>query len=182
MSFPKQITVKETLAQLRKLQKDSIPMIANRIRVLIEFKKNEPAGVSKRAVADAVGVNHNSVQAWRRLYQQGGIEAILKHDRKEGRPSVITAGEHKLIEKKLHDPKNGLRGYTELLTWAEEEFKKTIKYNTLLKYSIRHFSSKVKVARKSHVKKEEGAVLAFKKTSVKPARKSASYARKNIKR
>lgn len=171
MSSPKQIIIKETLVQLRKLQKDNIPMIANRIKVLIEFKKNEATGISKRVVADRVGVNHNSVQTWRTLYEQGGIDALLQHDRKEGRPSNITAEEHKLIEKKLHDPKNGLRGYVELLNWIETEFKKTIKYNTLLKYSIRHFGSKVKVARKSHVKKDGAAVAAFKKTLVKAAKK-----------
>jgi transposase len=182
MSAPKQIIIKETLAQLRKLQRNSIPMIANRIKVLIEFKKNETTGISKRAVADMVGVNHNSVQSWRTVYEQGGIEAILKHDRKEGRPSTITAAEHQLIEKKLQDPKNGLRGYVELLNWVEDEFKKTIKYNTLLKYSIRHFGSKVKVARKSHIKKDEEAVTTFKKTSIKPANKSVGSARKSSKR
>lgn len=182
MSSPKQIIITETLAELRKLQKDSIPMIANRIKVLIEFKKNEAGGISKRAVADSVGVSHNSVQSWRTLYHQGGIEAIVKHQRKQGRPSAITAQEHQLIDKKLHDPKNGLRGYVELLSWAEAEFKKTIKYNTLLKYSMRHFGSKVKVARKSHVKKDEAAVASFKKTSVKTANKSASTTSNNIKR
>lgn len=182
MSSPKQVIIKESLAQLRKLQKDSIPMIANRIRVLIEFKKNEGTGISKRVVADTVGVNHNSVQTWRTLYQKGGIEAILKHKRKEGRPSAITPEEHLLIEKKLRDPKNGLRGYVELLNWVETEFKMTIKYNTLLKYSMRHFGSKVKVARKSHVKKDEAAVATFKKTSVKVARKSAASTSKTTKR
>lgn len=181
MSSPKQVKVKETIAELKKLQKASIPMIAARIRVIIEFKKNEDSGISKRAVAEAVGVNHNSVQTWRTMYEQGGIKAILKHERKEGRPSVITTKEHKLIEEKLHDPKNGLRGYVELLTWAEEEFKKTIKYNTLLKYATRHFGTKVKVARKSHEKKDEEAVRTFKKTSVKPAGKKATAAAKNTK-
>ena len=37
-------------------------MISNRIRVLIEIKKHETTGISKRAVADIVGVNQNSVQ------------------------------------------------------------------------------------------------------------------------
>jgi len=182
MSFPKQIIIKESLTELRKLQKASIPMIATRIKVLIEFKKNPAGGISKRAVADAVGVNHNSVQTWRTLYLHGGIAALVKHERKEGRPSAITAQEHQLIEKKLHDPKNGLRGYVELLNWVEVELKKTIKYNTLLKYSIRHFGSKVKVARKSHVKKDEAAVETFKKTSVKVAKKSAGITSKNTKR
>lgn len=182
MSFPKNIAIKESLIELRKLQKSSIPMIATRIKVLIEFKKHEAVGISKRVVADIVGVNHNSVQSWRTLYQQGGIEAILKHERTEGRPSMITAEEHLLIEEKLNDPKNGLRGYVELLQWAEAEFKKTFKYNTLMKYSIRHFGSKVKVARKSHVKKDEAAVTTFKKTSVKTAKKSAKSNSKTTKR
>ena len=168
MSAPKNIVIKETLTELRKLQKSSPPLLATRIKVLIELKKHEQIGISKRDVADSVGVSHNSVQTWRILYEHGGIELLLKHKKAEGRPSSISKNEHKLIEKKLHDPKNGLRGYVELLTWVETEFKKSIKYNTLLKYATRHFGSKVKVARKSHVKKDAAAVASFKKTLVKP--------------
>jgi transposase len=171
MSSPKQIKVIEPIAELRKLQKAAIPMIATRITALIEFKKHEKTGISKRAVADNIGVNHNSVQTWRTLYEQGGIEAILYYEKQSGRPSSITKEEHVLIEKKLKDPKNGLRGYVELLSWMEQEFKKSFKYNTVLKYSNRHFQSKIKVARKSHVKKDEAAVTTFKKTLAKPAKK-----------
>jgi transposase len=182
MSSPKQIVVKETLAQLRKHQRAAITMIANRIRVIIEFKKHEQTGISKRVVADIVGVNHNSVQTWRRLYEQGGIEAVLSYEKREGRPSSFTREEHEKMEMKLKDPKNGLRGYVELVDWAEQEFKKTFKYNTVLKYSMRHFGSKIKVARKSHVKKDDDAVSTFKKTSVKAASKSATSLRKITKR
>ncbi|MFO0321114.1 MAG: helix-turn-helix domain-containing protein, partial [Bacteroidota bacterium] len=72
MSLPKQFEIKETVTELRKLQKSSILMIANRLRALIEFKKNEDVGISKRDVADMIGVNQNSVQSWRNLYIQGG--------------------------------------------------------------------------------------------------------------
>ncbi len=72
---------------------------------------------------------------------------------------------------KLKDPKNGIRGYTELLEWVRKELFKDMKYITLVKYTQRHFGSKIKVARKSHVKKDEEAVAAFKKTSVKNVRK-----------
>jgi transposase len=171
MSSPKTIIVKESILELKKIQKQSIPMIALRIRALLEFKKHEKTGISKRAVADAIGVNHNSVQTWRKIYEQGGIEAILAYQKQPGRPSNITPKEHLEIEKKLHDPKNGLRGYIELKDWMETEFNKTFKYNTVLKYSYRHFQSKIKVARKSHVKKDEVAVTTFKKTLVKPAMK-----------
>ena len=171
MSHPKQFQIKESIKELRKLQSSCIPMLSKRIRVLIEFKKHEKTGVSKREVADATGANHNSVQAWRNLYIKGGIGSLLGYIKHEGRPSLLSDEEHKLVEKKLKDPKNGLRGYVELQQWIETEFNKSIKYNTLLKYSIRNFGSKIKVARKSHVKKDQREVETFKKTLVKNARK-----------
>ena len=78
---------------------------------------------------------------------------------------------HKQIEKLLNNPKNGIRGYVELLEWVRKELSKDMKYITLLKYTQRHFGSKIKVARKSHVKKDDFLVETFKKTSVKNAKK-----------
>jgi len=46
-----------------------------------------------------------------------------------------------------------------------------LKYITLVKYTERHFGSKIKVARKSHVKKDDLQVESFKKTSVRNAKK-----------
>jgi hypothetical protein len=71
----------------------------------------------------------------------------------------------------LNNPKNGIRGYTELLEWVNSELSKDMKYITLLKYAERHFGSKIKVARKSHVKKDDLRVESFKKTLVKSAKK-----------
>ena len=171
MALPKQINIKESLADLRKVLKSSSALIAPRIRVLIALKENEKSGISKRDVASLVGVNHNSVQTWRTMYLQGGLKLVQSHNKKGFKPSVFNQEEHAAIEKKLKDPKNGLRGYVELQNWIEEEFKKQVKYNTLLKYSIKNFGTKIKVARKSHIKKDENAVEAFKKTSVKSAKK-----------
>lgn len=170
MSLPKLIHVKESTSELKLLMKSSIPLIAIRIRCLLEIKKH-PDGISKRELAEILGVNHNSVQSWRTLYLQGGIEAIVSHNKTGHKPNILTAEEHSKIEQKLKDPKNGLRGYVELQNWIEKEMGKTIKYNTLLKYSIRHFGSRVKVARKSHVNKDMDKVDAFKKTLVKSANK-----------
>jgi len=171
MAQPKIITVKETFSELKALLKKASPLIAPRIRTIIEIKKYEKEGISRRVLASIIGVDPNSIQTWRTLYCVGGIEAILKHNKKGFKASVFTKEEHLSIEKKLKDPKNGLRGYVELLDWVEKEFNKHIKYNTLLKYSIKNFGSKVKVARKSHINKDEEAVKTFKKNLVKSAKK-----------
>lgn len=182
MALPKQINIKESLVELKSILKSSSPLIAPRIKVLIVLKKNEKIGISKRAVSEAVGVNHNSVQTWRTMYIKGGLKLIQSHNKKGFKPSVFNQEEHAAIEKKLKDPKNGLRGYIELKAWVEEEFKKHVKYNTLLKYSIKNFGSKVKVARKSHIKKDEAKVEAFKKTSIKSVKNPAKTKVKTTKK
>lgn len=171
MSKPKQLIIKETLSELKMIQKNSTPLIAVRIRALIVMKENEDHGISKRDIAAQIGVNHNSVQTWRTMYEQGGIKMVQSHNKTGFKPSVFTKEEHKAIESKLNDPKNGLQGYVELKAWIEEQFNKQLKYNTVLKYSIKNFGSKVKVARKSHINKDESAVDLFKKTSIKSAKK-----------
>ena len=181
MALPKIINIKESTTELKALLKKATPLIAPRLRMLIEIKKNEDTGISKRELAMMVGVDPNSVQTWRTLYSKGGIEVIVKHAKTGFRPSVFTKAEHTAIENKLKDPTNGLGGYVELLAWAEKEFKKHIKYNTLMKYSIKNFGSKIKVARKSHINKDMEAVTTFKKTLAKSVNKSAKQKTRSTK-
>ena len=171
MASPKKIVIKESIEELKSLYRKATPFIAPRIRVIIELKKHEEDGISKRDVASIVGVNHNSVQTWRSIYETEGIVGLQKHNKSGFKPSVFLRSEHEAIDKKLNDSENGLRGYVELLEWIEETLHKQVKYNTLLKYCTREFGSKVKVARKSHIKKDEVAVSTFKKTSTKPVKK-----------
>jgi transposase len=173
MSKPKLILIKETKSALKALLKTASPLIAPRIRMLQVEQEFKSTGISRRDLADRIGVDPNSITNWRALYFAGGIDAITSHKKTGFKPSVFEIEEHLAIEQKLKDPKNGLRGYVELLNWIEAEFKKEIKYNTLLKYCIKNFGSSVKVARKSHIKKDEEAVIRFKKTSVQHAKTSA---------
>jgi len=171
MSHPFQINVKESISELRKLQRTSGPLISKRLLMLIAIKQHGKTGISKRDLSTITGINHNSIVKWRNQYNKEGIESLLTHGRIGFKKSVISKEEHSKIEKKLKDPKNGIRGYKELLEWVEKDMGKDMKYITLLKYVQRHFGSKIKVARKSHVKKDEEQVNTFKKTSVKNARK-----------
>ena len=82
MSLPKQIIVKESLKELKDLQRKSGELISKRLRILIEFKKHEKTGISKRAVSENTGINHNSITKWRTIYLKEGIESFLKHGRK----------------------------------------------------------------------------------------------------
>jgi len=171
MAKPIQLTIKESIKDLKSLQRSQGELLSKRLQVLIELKKHEKTGISKRDLSDITGINHNSITKWRQMYIAGGTSSLLVHGRIGFKKSLINATEHKAIEKKLKDPKNGLRGYVELLDWVNKEFKKEFKYITILKYATRHFGSKIKVARKSHVKKDQDLVDAFKKSSVKSSKR-----------
>ena len=165
MALPKTIEVKEGIKDLKKLLKTCPRLIVPRLRMLIEMKKYEDlGGISKRNLADLIGVNHNSIQTWRTLYLDESIAKLSAYIKNDGRPTILSKEEHRAIEEKLNDRQNPLRGYVELLHWVKSSFNKEIKYNTLLNYTNREFAARVKVARKSHIKKDEQAVEAFKKT------------------
>jgi len=166
MARVKTLVIKETEKEIKKHLKVSIPFIGQRLRVLLILKQNEKTGISKREVAKLAGVDPNSVQNWRTMYIKGGIEGLMKHKKVGFKPSVFNAFEHEKMKTKLNDPQNGLQGYVELKAWLEQLTGKVYNYNTLLYYCIKNFKSSVKVARKSHVKKDEKAGETFKKTLV----------------
>lgn len=171
MAKAKIIIIKESLKDLKQSQKHQPLTIIKRLNMLIELKKNGADGLSKRQLAKLIGVDPNSIQKWRTIYINEGIKGIISHGRIGFKPSLITKEEHKRIEAKLKQPKNALRGYKELMQWIKDEFGKELKYTTVVEYSKRHFGSKIKVARKSHVLKDEDAMATFKKTSVSSSKK-----------
>ena len=165
MALPKEVIVKQTIKELNRLQKTSKPLFIPRLRMLHVIKQSDKA-LSKNALSKLVGVNHNSIQKWRKMYLEGGLEGLLSHKTTASAPFMFTAQEREKIYNKLKDPKGGIRGYKELLLWVEQELGKKVKYNSLLVFCRNQFGTKIKVARKSHIKKEDKAVEAFKKTLV----------------
>jgi transposase len=170
MANPLIIKVQESEQELRQyVRMAKTPTKKNRLKILVEIKKAGDKGISKRELSKKTKLNHNTVQIWRKIYETEGIAAFLEDGRTGFKPSDITANEHAAIGAKLNDPYNGLQGYVELKYWYEAAYSKSIKYNTLLKYCVRHFKSSCKVARKSHIKKDAEQVDHFKKTSVQSA-------------
>jgi transposase len=181
MSRAKQIYVKESISDLKRLLINRSATLSNRLRMLILIKSHEGENFSKQQLSKMLCVSSSSVQIWRKLYETGGLPLLLEDKRIGFKPALLSQDEHEQIKEKLHNPTNGLRGYVELQDWIANEFGKYLKYNTLLKYCGRNFGSKSKVARKSHAQKDEQALEAFKKTSDKSVNTSMKQTKKNTK-
>jgi transposase len=171
MAKPLIIIVKESEEELKQytayfvhstsIRMAKTPTKKKRLKLLVEIKKAGDKGISKRDLSKKTKLNHNTVQIWRKKYEAEGISAFLEDGRTGFKPSEITVEEHVAIGAKLNDPYNGLQGYMELKYWYEAAYNKEVKYNTLLKYCVRHFKSSCKVARKSHNKKDANQVEHF---------------------
>jgi hypothetical protein len=165
------VPIKESVQELKAHLKKSIPFLKPRVQLLMTMKRNGDKPISKRALMEQTGLCSYSVQKWRSLYAKGGIALLLSHNKTGFKRTIIDAKTKSKIEAKLKDSENGLRGYKELLEWVVTEFRSEISYNTLYKFCRKNFGTKIKVARKYHASKDEQAVTAFKKTSVKHAKK-----------
>jgi transposase len=131
--------------------------------MLLAMQKAGADGITKQVLTERVGVCGQSIDHWRKAYREGGLEQLLSHKKSGSKPSVFTEKEKQCLQKLVGNPQNGIVGYKELQGWVLQNFGKSVKYITLNKFMRRTFKTKIKAARKSHVKKAPQQVDAFKK-------------------
>jgi transposase len=165
MANSKNIIVTESEFELKKLMRQQPIHKKNRIQMLLILKKNDRS-LSKIELAAILKVNHNTAQKWRKAYFEKGIDGLLFDGRIGFKQSIINNEIHQAIEQRLTSPKDAFTSYVDLINWIVENYiPEGINYHTVNKYVKRHFGAKLKVSRKSHIKKDPNAVESFKKTS-----------------
>ena len=165
MPSVKKIVVKESLAELKRLQRSAPSHLKVRLQMLLLALQKQLH--SKYALAAALGVDNNSIQNWKAAYNQGGLKELLRDKRGGKKPSLIDARTDKAICAKLSDSQKPLRSFTELQSWVDEHYLPGINYHTLRGHVKRKYGAKIKVVRRSHANKDEQAVEQFKKKQPK---------------
>jgi len=152
---------KESLQTLYKETKD----YRKRLRITSLILTKEGKFRTRVELSEYLGVNPTTLNEWTKTYLKFGIEKMLTISNGGKRREVITADIHKIIEEKLNDSENPFLGYKDAQLWFIQEHGLELNYHTLRSYMKREFNSKLKMPRKSHYKKDEQAIEAFKKTS-----------------
>ncbi len=154
------ISVKETSEELKKLKNNSPIHLQARLKMLILIAGGLTSSVE---LAAKTGVSRNSIASWKVDYREGGIEQLISDHRGGDYLSGITDEQKKKIEMKLSDPKDAFTSFGQAQDWLKQELGIEKQYHAVNKYLKRNFGAKLKVGRKSHVKKDEAAVAVFKK-------------------
>ena len=162
MAKPIIIVVKENILDLKTLFSKSPIHLRPRYKMLMLICGGYSSSLE---LAAKIGVSRNTIAAWKQQYLKGGIDMLIDDQRGGDYISNISNANKKKIEQKLADPKNAFTSFGEAQTWLKNELGIDKKYHAVNKYLKRNFGAKLKVGRKSHVKKDDSAAALFKKTT-----------------
>ena len=160
-----EIDIKEDIDYLKNLRKkENNHRLKTRIQSLILTKEKKFA--RRVDLADYLGVGIASLDRWTKVYKKTGLDSMLTISNGGIRRNSVPREVHEGLAKKVYDSSNPFLGYWDAALWVTKNYGIVIQYNTLRTYLIlRHFKTKLKEPRKSHYKKDEQAVEAFKKTT-----------------
>jgi transposase len=103
-------------------------------------------------VARLLGVNRDTVGRWLVAYTQGGIPQLLTIAKAPGKPPLLSEAMQQALRERLAQPQ-GFAGYKAIWQWLRQEYGLTIAYQTVHRFVRYTLRAKLKVPRKSHIKK-----------------------------
>ena len=150
-------TLKKHLANCKNLKQEK------RIRMLLYFKNTE-APVPDGPLYKELNISQRTLQRWKHQYSEEGVASFLSAQTRKKGFKQVSAQLHEAFKVKLNDTKDPLLGYWHAVEWAKADHGAEVQYQTLRQYLIKHFGTKIKRGRKSHIEKDQGAEQAFLKS------------------
>jgi transposase len=103
-------------------------------------------------VARLLGVSRNTVGRWLTAYKTGGVPQMLTIAKAPGRVPLLSEAMREALCQRLAEP-GGFASYKAIWQWLRQEHGVPVAYKTVhrvVRYTLR---AKLKVPRKSHIKK-----------------------------
>lgn len=132
------------------------------LKALLLLKQEEKTLVE---ISVSLDIHFTTLERWIKSYQTKGIEKFLGGINRNKPSKLITPSIHQEIEDRLKSSRNPFSGYIEVQQWLFKEHGVEIEYQWLWKYMTTKMNSKLKVPRKTNVKKDPQAEESFFKTA-----------------
>ncbi len=138
----------EELNTLIKKSKDSTEK--DKLCMLYQLKSGKAKYRSD--VGSNLNISRITIGKWLSKYEEGGLQQLLERRYPPGRQSFLSPSQLKTLEEKLNDPK-GFSSYVEIHRFITETFGVKISYSGVYALVRGKWGAKLKVPRKSHIKK-----------------------------
>lgn len=158
------LQISESVEELKKLKLQQ-PNLKSEKRIECLLLLKEERFSTQGELADYLGVCRQNMVKWLTVYRKSGIIAMLPRGTRNRSSKIFTPEIHQGLQAKMLDTTSPLLGYWDAQRWVLDTYGVEVNYFWLRKYLIKHFKTKLKTPRKSHIKKDGKAVEAFLKTA-----------------
>jgi transposase len=107
---------------------------------------------TRRQVAHLLGVHRETVGRWLAAYTAGGLPRLLTIAKAPGKVPLLSPAMQQALRERLRQPP-GFASYKAIWHWLQHEYGLAIAYKTVHKFVRYTLRAKLKVPRKSHIKK-----------------------------
>jgi transposase len=107
---------------------------------------------TRRQVARLLGVHRDTVGRWLSSYASGGLAQMLTIAKAPGKAPLLSPTMQHALRDRLTQP-HGFVSYKAIWQWLRQEYGLAIAYQTVHKFVRYTLRAKLKVPRKSHIKK-----------------------------
>lgn len=144
--------IQESAEELKeRLRQEPRSRQKQRLQALYLIKSGQAK--SRTQVGHLIGLSRRAVGEWLDRYEREGLERMLELDTHTNRTYSLAPEQEAALCQKLSEPE-GFESYTAAHAWVNETFGLDLEYKTvhqIVRYRLR---AKLKVARKSHTKKQ----------------------------
>lgn len=152
-------SAEELLKQSRKV---SNPLAQARLRAFYLYKSGKAKQYEE--IASTLGYERHAVGQWFKCYREKGLAACLAiATGGNRRPAAIRGSVLEALKAKLSDPLDYFTSYKQIQQWLEKEHGISLKYEYVHKFVHQYLGAKLKVVRKSNLKKDPDKEDKFKK-------------------
>jgi transposase len=107
---------------------------------------------TRRQVARLLGVNRDTVGRWLAAYASGGLPQMLTIAKAPGKVPLLSPAMQQALRDRLSQP-HGAASYKAIWQWLRQAYGVPLAYKTVHKFVRYTLRAKLKVPRKSHIKK-----------------------------
>jgi transposase len=142
--------IHETPAEVQRLLKAERDAQQQRLQALYLLQTQQAR--TRRQVARLLGVNRDTVGRWLAAYAQGGISQMVTIAKAPGKPPLLSEAIRQALRDRLAQPQ-GFASYKAIWQWLQQEYGLAIAYKTVHRFVRYTLRAKLKVPRRSHIKK-----------------------------
>lgn len=153
MGRVKRIEIKQSPADLLKLiREEKRPLVQARLQALYLYQSGQAQDYG--AISEQLGYERHTVGKWLRQYSQQGLSGCQQLEMGKQSGSIINGQALAQLTEKLNSATEYFTSYKQIHLWLEKEHGIRLSYEHVHRFVRYYLKAKLKVVRKSNLKKD----------------------------